>query len=173
MKYSPTTKGFYDPIINKTIPPDAVDISRERHRSLLDGEAMGDEIVANSTTGVPELVKRAFKLDRYKERAIKLLQDVTEKFLRSSYDSRAMDLISWILITSGPTTQPARSVFDWVRAVKDASISLQDEIEIATDKDSVDLIQTDIEWFRTQYGKNGTVLANPGITLKQLREGTQ
>ena len=70
-------------------------------------------------------------------------------------------------------TQPARSVFDWVRAVKDASISLQDEIEIATDKDAVDLIQADIEWFRTQYGKKGTVLVDPGITLKQLREGVQ
>lgn len=49
MKFSQSTMGFYDPAINGAdIPADAVDISAERHRDLLEAQALGHIIMADA-----------------------------------------------------------------------------------------------------------------------------
>lgn len=48
MKYSPTTQGFYDPEVNKTIPADAVEITRDHHAFLLAGQSSGKVIAVVS-----------------------------------------------------------------------------------------------------------------------------
>lgn len=53
MYYSKTTKGFYDQ--TNTLPPDAVQISKERYRELLEGDAAGKNIEADEQ-GYPILV---------------------------------------------------------------------------------------------------------------------
>ena len=54
--YSKTTKGFYDSEIHGTnIPPDCVEITKEYHRELLNGQSNGKQITSNSS-GYPILV---------------------------------------------------------------------------------------------------------------------
>lgn len=57
MKYSPSTKGFYNPQIHKVIPEDAVEVSDAEYRGLLAGEASGKRIIATSA-GTPALTSR-------------------------------------------------------------------------------------------------------------------
>jgi hypothetical protein len=55
MFYSATTSGFYDRTVHgDNIPEDAVEITKEQHASLLDGQALGLVIVADPT-GKPVL----------------------------------------------------------------------------------------------------------------------
>lgn len=54
MHYSPSTRGFYDTSIHGThIPPDAIEISREDHLSLLAAEASG-RVIQVGADGRPE-----------------------------------------------------------------------------------------------------------------------
>jgi hypothetical protein len=49
MFYSKSTRGFYDSAIHgNNIPADAVEITREEHAALLEGQAQGKVIVADS-----------------------------------------------------------------------------------------------------------------------------
>ena len=48
MFYSKTTNGFYDPEINSSLPDDAVEISLEEWETLLNGQANGKLIKADS-----------------------------------------------------------------------------------------------------------------------------
>lgn len=48
MYYAKSTGGFYSPDINPVIPADAVEISDETHRALLEGQAAGKLIVADA-----------------------------------------------------------------------------------------------------------------------------
>lgn len=57
MKYSKSTNGFYDPLINDNIPTDAVDITDQNYSELMDGQSQGRMIVANAD-GYPTLVDR-------------------------------------------------------------------------------------------------------------------
>ena len=55
MKYSKTTKGFYDTSVHgENIPKDAVDISEQYHLNLFQGQAAGKLIVSDSS-GYPIL----------------------------------------------------------------------------------------------------------------------
>lgn len=55
MKYSQSTKGFYDPAIHgDNIPADAVEITVEQHAALIAGESEGKRIVADAD-GFPVL----------------------------------------------------------------------------------------------------------------------
>lgn len=55
MKYSPSTGGFYDPLVHgDDAPIDAVEITAEQHRQLLAGQAQGQVIQAGAG-GVPVL----------------------------------------------------------------------------------------------------------------------
>lgn len=55
MFYSATTKGFYDPRIHgENIPPDALEISPERHAELLAGQAAG-QLIQSDIHGRPVL----------------------------------------------------------------------------------------------------------------------
>lgn len=55
MFYSPSTNGFYDYEINgKNIPKDAVEITEDQHKSLLDGQSQGKWIAAGKK-GIPML----------------------------------------------------------------------------------------------------------------------
>lgn len=55
MYYAASTGGFYDPFINTTIPPDAVEISPAYWQELLAGQSAGKLIEADSK-GYPVLV---------------------------------------------------------------------------------------------------------------------
>lgn len=44
IKFSPSTRGFYDTSFHASIPLDAVEISPARYRELLDGQAQGKQI---------------------------------------------------------------------------------------------------------------------------------
>lgn len=55
--FSAATLGFYDDRLHATIPADAVHISAKRHRALLDGQARGEQIVADAK-GRPTLKAR-------------------------------------------------------------------------------------------------------------------
>ena len=53
--YSASTGGFYAPDINPTMPTDAVEITEEYYQSLLEGQANGQQIVADAQ-GYPILI---------------------------------------------------------------------------------------------------------------------
>ena len=55
MYYSKSTGGFYDPSIHSSIPRDAVEITTEKHRELIEGQSNGMIISANEF-GEPILV---------------------------------------------------------------------------------------------------------------------
>jgi hypothetical protein len=55
MYYAKSTGGFYTPDINPVIPADAVEITDEEHKELLDGQSNGYSI-APDVTGRPYLV---------------------------------------------------------------------------------------------------------------------
>lgn len=57
MLYSKTTNGFYDPAINFNIPEDVVEISAERHKELMQGQASG-KIIKSDDKGFPELADK-------------------------------------------------------------------------------------------------------------------
>ena len=58
MYYSKATGGFYDPTIHgANMPPDVREISREQHAALMQGQAEGKQIVADSE-GRPVLQDR-------------------------------------------------------------------------------------------------------------------
>lgn len=58
MYYAKSTGGFYDKEIHgENMPADAVEISEAQHRALLDGQANGKVIAADSA-GRPVLVKK-------------------------------------------------------------------------------------------------------------------
>lgn len=48
MLYSKTTLGFYDPLINKGVPDDAVEVLDEDYRALFEAQAIGHRIVPNA-----------------------------------------------------------------------------------------------------------------------------
>jgi hypothetical protein len=55
MFYSKSTDGFYDTAIHgDNIPADAIEITREQHAALLEGQSIGKRIVADSA-GFPAL----------------------------------------------------------------------------------------------------------------------
>lgn len=54
MFYSKSTNGFYDKSIHKTIPPDAVEISKTVYEELLSGQSTGLKIVSDND-GYPTL----------------------------------------------------------------------------------------------------------------------
>lgn len=51
--YSKTTNGFYDSAINKILPEDAAEISKETHAALMAAQSEGMQIIADSKTGEP------------------------------------------------------------------------------------------------------------------------
>lgn len=48
MHYSPSTGGFYIDGLHASIPADAIEITKEKHRALLDGQAAGQRIVIDA-----------------------------------------------------------------------------------------------------------------------------
>lgn len=54
MFYSPSTRGFYSPKINKEIPSDAVEVSDIEYRALFAGQASGG-LIEPGENGAPEL----------------------------------------------------------------------------------------------------------------------
>lgn len=48
MFYAKSTGGFYDPTIHTTIPDDAVEISADRHQTLLAAQSTGKHIKADA-----------------------------------------------------------------------------------------------------------------------------
>jgi len=53
--FSKSTNGFYDSEINTVIPDDAVEVTVEEHKNLLDGQSSGKQITADDA-GNPILV---------------------------------------------------------------------------------------------------------------------
>lgn len=55
MFYSPSQNGFYDPAIHgDNIPADAVEITREQHAALIEGQSQG-KVIAADADGHPVL----------------------------------------------------------------------------------------------------------------------
>lgn len=48
MHYSAQARGFYDPMIHVSMPPDAVEITPQQHAALLAAQAAGKRIVADA-----------------------------------------------------------------------------------------------------------------------------
>lgn len=55
MYYSPTTRGFYTREIHQEIPSDAIEITDQYHRELIDGESNG-KAISPGDDGYPVLV---------------------------------------------------------------------------------------------------------------------
>lgn len=53
--FSATQRGFYDTTICDAVPEDCIEISRENHRALLDGQS-GGMVIAADESGSPVLV---------------------------------------------------------------------------------------------------------------------
>lgn len=104
--FSASTSGFYDSDIHSVLPEDAVEITKEEHMLLLDGQSVGKRIVSDGT-GKPTLVGPiARTLDELK--TFKLLKNnktYEEKvtFYTSSYPQMEKD--TW------PTQ--AREIMAW------------------------------------------------------------
>lgn len=58
MKYSASTNGFYDPLVNENIPTDAVEVSEQNYQELLEGQSQG-KVIAPNADGHPVLVDPA------------------------------------------------------------------------------------------------------------------
>jgi hypothetical protein len=56
MYYSASKRGFYDPEFHTTIPADAVEISAERHRELLEEQSAG-WMISHDSEGNPIVVE--------------------------------------------------------------------------------------------------------------------
>lgn len=83
MFYSSSTNGFYDPEINATIPKDAVEISLDTWRSLMEAQSAGKVIQADAK-GKPVAVDRPALTN---EQVIALY----EKAAQSNLDKIAQD----------------------------------------------------------------------------------
>jgi len=55
MFYSKSTNGFYDAAINSVIPSDALQISEEQYKALLEAQQIG-KIIQSDANGNPEAV---------------------------------------------------------------------------------------------------------------------
>lgn len=53
--FSATTNGFYETSVNRDIPSDAVEITQELHKALMEGQASG-KIVSAKADGLPTLI---------------------------------------------------------------------------------------------------------------------
>lgn len=69
MFFSPSSGGFYDPVINRDIPADAVRISRERHGELIAARAEG-KIITPDRRGRPMIREPRIGADELRARAI-------------------------------------------------------------------------------------------------------
>lgn len=76
MKYSNTTKGFYDEAIHATIPNDAVTITVEEWQALLEGQSNGQIISFNGTTQKPELIDAPLPTNEDLANAVRSQRDV-------------------------------------------------------------------------------------------------
>lgn len=71
--YSASNNGFYDKRINKKIPDDAVEISDEKHRELIEGQVNG-KAISSDENGFPVLINQSAPTkDQLIERACKLI----------------------------------------------------------------------------------------------------
>ena len=169
MKYSASTGGFYDPIINKNIPKDSVDISQQQHRELLNGESLDQsEIVADTISGMPKLKKKDFDLEAYKVQSINQLYSVSEKFIRKHCHAWTIETATWVLIAKNPSSQLAKSVLEWVRAVKNDVSAKQETIEESKSRAAIDASVINEEYLDLKYGKVGNTMPAPSIKLSQL-----
>lgn len=169
MKYSASTGGFYDPIINKNIPKDSVDISQQQHRELLKGESLDQsEIVADTISRMPKLKKKDFDLEAYKIQSINQLYSVSEKFIRKHCHAWTIEAATWVLIAKNPSSQLAKSVLEWVRAVKNDVSAKQDTIEESKNKAAIDAEVINEEYLDLKYGKAGNTIPAPSIKISQL-----
>lgn len=78
--YSKSTNGFYSTLINSNIPEDAVEITKEEHTALLEGQSNGNRIIVNAD-GKPKLAnklpqtleelkaQKIFEFERIKDKA--------------------------------------------------------------------------------------------------------
>ncbi len=69
MFFSPSSGGFYDPAINRDIPADAVQISRERHGELIAARAKG-KVIAADRKGRPIIREPRIGADQLRARAV-------------------------------------------------------------------------------------------------------
>ena len=69
MFFSPSTGGFYDPAIHRTLPADAVRISRARHAELIAARSAGKSIVADAK-GRPAIKATRLSLEELRARAV-------------------------------------------------------------------------------------------------------
>lgn len=57
MFYSKSTNGFYDPVVNINIPDDAVELSDQTYKELMEGQSQG-MLITSDDLGNPILVER-------------------------------------------------------------------------------------------------------------------
>ena len=65
--YSPSTRGFYIDSIHNNIPSDKVEISKDKHISLIDGQNIGNELGFNNSTNEVFLIPKNFTLSKWNE----------------------------------------------------------------------------------------------------------
>lgn len=106
-KYSPSNNAFYDTVINREIPDDAIDISEQAWADLLAGQAKGQLIACGADrrpclTEQPlptadEIISQAedkrSRLRAEADTAIQPLQDASD--LEIATDDEASQLIAW------------------------------------------------------------------------------
>lgn len=106
-KYSPSNNAFYDAVINREIPGDAIDITDKAWSDLLAGQAEG-KLIACGTDMLPcltdqplptaeELISQAedkrSRLRAEADTAIQPLQDASD--LGIATDDEASQLVAW------------------------------------------------------------------------------
>lgn len=98
IKFSASTGGFYDDTINPVIPSDAIEISAEAHRQLLDAQSSG-LIIQPGTDGYPEAVEPPPPTTEQLANAARIERD------------RLLSACDWTSLPDAPLDAAARS--DW------------------------------------------------------------
>lgn len=87
--YSSSTKGFYVDSINKNIPVDAIEISKEQHQELLNEQSQGKEIKLKNGGLIAELPPPLTKEEKKAQR-----KAMVRSAMRAEADDLAFEVLA-------------------------------------------------------------------------------
>ena len=87
--YSATTKGFYIEGVNKNIPSDAMEISKERHEELLNEQSLGKDIKIKDGLLITELKPSPTKEEKKAQRKANI-----QSAMRAEADDLAFEVLA-------------------------------------------------------------------------------